>query len=138
MRTFRGEPLVAGAARGEVAWSARTVALSRINTSTGRYEDPDHEWHLKPLADRILVFPAVNGSTSGSYVLMNLALSGIAPSGIVVARPDAILIAGAMLAEIPVVRLGHAVLRNQLSAAAAADMDGSTGTVRFWRVQVVL
>ena len=53
------------------------------------------------LAGRILVFKGSRGSTVGPYILYSLARRGCAPRGLVVCEAEPMLVAGAVLADIP-------------------------------------
>ncbi|MET1101424.1 MAG: DUF126 domain-containing protein [Pyrodictiaceae archaeon] len=53
------------------------------------------------ISGRIFVFRYPRGSTVGSYILYGLARKGYAPRAIVVEKADPILVAGSVLAEIP-------------------------------------
>lgn len=53
------------------------------------------------LAGRLLVAPGTRGSTVGPYVLYALSRRGRAPAGIVVCRAEPLLVAGAVMANVP-------------------------------------
>jgi len=90
-----------GAVEGEVALCPTEVALARIEPATGVLREPGHPLDGQCLAGKVLVCRGGKGSSSGSYVLLNLARRGLAPAAILVERADAVLIAGAVLADIP-------------------------------------
>jgi len=124
-----GIGLVAGIARGAVAASAAPVGVARIDPSTGVLHEPGQPLDGRALAGRVLVCPAGKGSSSGSYILLNLARRGLAPAAIVVGRADAVLIAGAVLGEIPLVHGVAAPDRQRLVDGLAVRVDGAEGTV---------
>ncbi len=86
---------------GQVELCRTEVALARIDPATGVLHEPGHPLDGRCLAGKVLVCLGGKGSSSGSYVLLNLARRGLAPAAILVKRADAVLIAGAMLADIP-------------------------------------
>lgn len=90
-----------GAVEGEVALCPTEVALARIEPATGVLREPGHPLDGQCLAGKVLVCRGGKGSSSGSYVLLNLARRGLAPAAILVERADAVLIAGAVLADVP-------------------------------------
>ena len=53
------------------------------------------------LAGRLLIAPGTRGSTVGPYVLYALSRRGRAPAGIVVCRAEPLLVAGAVMANVP-------------------------------------
>lgn len=125
----RGIGLVPGVARGAVAMSTEPVSVARIDPATGVLHEPGHPLDGRMLAGSVLVCPTGKGSSSGSYILLNLARRGLAPAGIVVARADAVLVAGAVLGEIPLV---HAIAPDAFEHFAdgrTVHVNGGSGTI---------
>jgi hypothetical protein len=79
------------------------LSLSLIEPDTGVIAQPRHPLRGQSVAGRVLVFPKGSGSSSGSYRLLNLSERGTAPVAIVNDQADAIVVAGAVLAGIPLV-----------------------------------
>ena len=83
-----------------------------MDPQTGQIGDPRHPQHGTRLRGRILVMERTIGSSSSSAVMLELLRNRVAPAGIVVGRPDAILVLGLLVAEelgydtIPVLRVG--------------------------------
>jgi predicted aconitase len=96
--------LVGGAAEGEVELCHIDVAIARIEPDTGVLREPGHPLDGHCLAGKVLACRGGKGSSSGSYVLLNLARRQLAPAAILVERADAVLIAGAVLANIPLMQ----------------------------------
>jgi len=124
MDPVRGRTLVAGHARGRLAWAP--VGLSfwgGVDPASGRVIDHHHPLHGLELAGRILAIPSGRGSCTGSAVLLELLLAGRGPAALLLAEPDEILSLGAIVAEelfgrsLPVVSLGAEAF------AALADRD---------------
>lgn len=90
-----------GTVEGEVALCHANVALARIDPATGVLHEPGHPLDGRNLAGKVLVCHGGKGSSSGSYILLNLARRNLAPVAILVERADAVLVAGAVLADIP-------------------------------------
>lgn len=66
--------------------------------------DPERGVHRvrgKRVADRVLVFRGSRGSTVGSYIIYSMKKNGKSPICFIVSRVDPVLVAGAVLAEIP-------------------------------------
>lgn len=124
-----GLGLVAGVAEGAVAASLEAVSVARIDPADGILHEPGHALDGRCLAGTILVCPTGKGSSSGSYILLNLARRALAPAAIVAVQADAVLIAGAVLADIPLVSgIGVDALA-LLANAERLSVDGATGIV---------
>ena len=93
--------LVPGRALGPAERCDAEVALARIDPATGILHEPGHPLDGRSLAGRVLVCKGGKGSSSGSYILMNLAHRKLAPAALLVERADAVLVAGAVLGDIP-------------------------------------
>lgn len=129
MTQARGLGLVGGSAEGAVAGSAAPVSVARIDPADGVLHEAGHALDGQSLAGRVLVCPTGKGSSSGSYILLNLARRGLAPAAIVAVQADAVLVAGAVLADIPLV---SGIARETLPALLEAPrlrVDGAAGTV---------
>ncbi len=95
MKTFKGRPIVPGDVEGEA------IVLDSISF----YGDVDPEkgvlYDGRTIVNKILVARKSRGSTVGSYVIYSLKLHGKAPKAILLGRSEPIVIAGAVLAGIP-------------------------------------
>jgi len=101
--TLRGIAIVTGTAEGEALVCRENLAFSLVDPRTGIVKQPGHPWHGRSIAGKVLVFPTGQGSSSGSYWLLNLGHEGHAPAAILNAQCDAVVVAGAVLADIPLV-----------------------------------
>src|SRR5690606_33647808 len=99
----RGEGIVGGKAQGPVRMCAEAVSVARIDTSDGTMREPGRLLDGCSLAAYVRVCTSGNGSSGGSYRLLELATRGLAPIALVLGEGDAVLVAGAVLAEIPLV-----------------------------------
>jgi len=137
MTTLDGTPVISGLAKGVVLRLDRPISFwGGIDPATGRVADPRHPQHGASIAGRILVLPGTVGSSSSSYIMLELLASGHAPAALVIAEPDAILSLGVIVAkemgygDIPVIRIPlveHGAL--QTGAAAEVHPDGRVVTV---------
>ncbi len=130
-------PQIAGRAEGEILKLARPISFwGGVDPKTGRISDPRHPDHDRELAGRILVLPGMIGSSSSSYIMLELMAIGRAPAALVLAEPDAILGLGVVVARemawgsIPVLILP----REQQSALktgarAMIEQDGAIETL---------
>ncbi|OJH55192.1 hypothetical protein ATN81_09640 [Agrobacterium pusense] len=104
--------ILTGAAEGPVI--ATTEALSfwgGVDPATGRVIDVHHPLHGVSLTGGVLFMPTSRGSCTGSGVLLDLILTGRAPSVLVFCEAEDVLTLGALVAAemferaLPVVRL---------------------------------
>lgn len=70
-----------------------------VNPKTGAIVLESHPQKGEVIAGRVLAIPALIGSSSGSYVLMELVRAGLAPAALVMSEPDAILLLGLICAR---------------------------------------
>ncbi|MFB4373342.1 aconitase X [Agrobacterium sp. CR_3] len=104
--------ILAGSAEGPVI--ATTEALSfwgGVDPATGRVIDVHHPLHGICLTGGVLFMPTSRGSCTGSGVLLDLILTGRAPSALVFCEAEDVLTLGALIAAemfgkpLPVLRL---------------------------------
>ena len=117
-RTLRGVVIVEGIADGPAMVSTENLAFSLVDPASGIVKQPGHPWQGMSVTGKVLIFPSGKGSSSGSYWLLNLAHEGKAPAAIVNTRTDAVIVAGAVLAGIPLV---HAVDPDPLACVASGE-----------------
>ena len=73
MAAVRGRCLVAGQARGRLAWAPLGLSFwGGVDPASGRVIDRHHPLHGLELAGRILAIPSGRGSCTGSAVLLEL------------------------------------------------------------------
>ena len=112
--------LVPGRAVGAVERCNTEVALARIDPATGVLHEPGHPLDGRSLAGKVLACKGRKGSSSGSYILMNLAHRGLAPAALLVGRADAVLVAGAVLGRVP---LAQGINPCAFATGAKVDLD---------------
>ncbi|OAN28754.1 aconitase X [Pseudomonas oryzihabitans] len=134
MAAVRGRCLVAGHARGRLAWAPLGLSFwGGVDPASGRVIDRHHPLHGLELAGRILAIPSGRGSCTGSAVLLELLLAGRGPAALVLSEPDEILSLGAIVAEelfgcsLPVVSLGAAAFAALAERDKIAVADGWVG-----------
>ena len=97
---LRGEPQIAGDAEGLVLKLARPISFwGGVDPTTGRISDPRHPNHDSEIGGRILVLPGMIGSSSSSYIMLELMAIRRAPAALLLAEPDAILGLGVVVAR---------------------------------------
>ncbi|GEM_PF-1828423 len=110
--------LVEGTASGELLVLRSPLSFyGEVDPETGRIHGVGDS-----LAGRLLVIPSTRGSTVGPYVLYALSRKGLAPCGIVVSEAEPLLVAGAVLAEIP---LAAGIDKATIDMLAEQECSGS-------------
>jgi uncharacterized protein len=96
---FAGRGLAPGSGQGPVVAIAPLSFWGGYDPEKGLIIDRHHPAHGRSLAGTVLVMTAGRGSSSSSTVLAEAIRIGTAPTAIVLAEPDPILVVGAMVAE---------------------------------------
>jgi predicted aconitase with swiveling domain len=122
---------IAGEAAGEILKLGKPISFwGGVDPRTGRISDPRHPNHDADIAGKILVLPGMIGSSSSSYIMLELMSIRRAPAALILAEPDAILGLGVVVAKemnygsIPVLvlpRADHEALRTGQKARIGAD-----------------
>ncbi len=105
-----------------------------VDPLTGLVIDVHHPLCGHSIAGKVLVMPTTRGSCSGSGVILDLALNGLAPAAFVFREAEDIVTLGAMIAgrmfdrPVPVVRLGAEAFARAASAQVA-DLTDTALTV---------
>ncbi len=121
---------IAGNAAGEILKLRKPISFwGGVDPRTGRISDPRHPDHDAEIAGKILVLPGMIGSSSSSYIMLELMAIRRAPAALVLAEPDAILGLGVVVAKemnygsIPVVVLARAEHEKLCSGQQARICD---------------
>ncbi len=92
--------LFPGAAEGELLVLAAPLSFwGGVSWETGAITNVRHPQCGQIVSGKILVVPEPVGSSSSSAVLLELIRAGRAPAGIVLGRPDAILVVACLVAR---------------------------------------
>jgi predicted aconitase with swiveling domain len=92
--------LFPGTAEGELLVLAAPLSFwGGVSWETGAITNFRHPQLGQVVSGRILVVPEPVGSSSSSAVLLELIRAGRAPAGIVLGRPDAILVVACLVAR---------------------------------------
>ncbi len=113
MNRWQATPIVPGEGMGVLLRFERPISLwGGVDPQTGVVTDPRHPQHGACVAGRVLALTGTVGSSSSSYIMLELLSCGCAPAAVIVPEPDAILSLGVIVARemglpaIPVVQLG--------------------------------
>jgi uncharacterized protein len=128
-RKFKGNGLVSGIGEGTALVTSDGIAFNLgVDEVTGIVIETGHPLEGECVAGRIVVCRSGKGSTAGSFSLLQLAHRGLAPAAIVNVQADAVITAGCVLADIPLVHR----LDTDITAIAPDTLlrvDGTAGTV---------
>lgn len=104
--------ILAGDASGRVLATQEPLSFwGGVDPATGRIIDVHHPLNGQSIAGKILLMPSTRGSCTGSGVLLDLALNGLAPAALVFSQPEDVVTLGALIAarmfgkSLPVVRV---------------------------------
>lgn len=131
---LRGRTLLGGDARGPVAAIAPLSFWGGYDPVTGRVVDRSHPDVGRALGGTVLAMGAGRGSSSSASVLAEALRLGTGPAALVLSEPDAILLAGALVAAelygraCPVAVLSpddHRRLGGAGFATVAASLEGT-------------
>jgi len=126
---LKGRPIMSGVSRGRALVSKNPLSfLGGVDLKTGRVIEKNHDLKGRILADTILCFPHGHGSTVGSYVLYSLVKRKIGPKAIVNETADSVIVAGAVIAGIPMV---DKIDISQIRTGDLVEVDGDRGIVRI-------
>jgi len=126
---YKGNGLVGGTGEGAALVTSDGIAFNLgVDEVTGIVIETGHPLEGECVAGRVVVCRSGKGSTAGSFSLLQLAYRGLAPAAIVNAQADAVITAGCVLADIPLVHR----LDTDISAFVPDTqlrVDGTAGTV---------
>ncbi|OLS31538.1 MAG: hypothetical protein HeimAB125_15970 [Candidatus Heimdallarchaeota archaeon AB_125] len=104
MKTIKIRPIVEGSVEGEALVSPIPISfLGGVDSETGIITDSENPLFGESIAGKIFVFPESKGSTVGSYVIYGLSVNNVAPLALIANKAETIVVAGAILANIPLV-----------------------------------
>jgi uncharacterized protein len=100
-RPVAGRVLVAGSAHGEVLVLDEPLSFwGGLDPASGAIIDQRHPQRGEAVTGRVLVMPGGRGSSSSSSVLAEAIRQGTGPAAILLARPDEIVVLGALVVEL--------------------------------------
>jgi predicted aconitase/predicted aconitase with swiveling domain len=126
-----GQAIIPGSASGTVLACREGLSFwGGVDPVTGIVIDAHHPLCGQSIAGKVLVMPTTRGSCSGSGVMLDLALNGIAPAAFVFGEAEDVVTLGAMLAgkmfdrPVPVLRLDAEAFAAAAAAQTAELSDG--------------
>jgi predicted aconitase with swiveling domain len=98
--TLHGSVQIAGTAEAPILRLVKPISFwGGVDPTNGRISDPRHPDHAAEIAGKLLVLPGMIGSSSSSYIMLELMAIGRAPAALILAEPDAILSLGVVVAR---------------------------------------
>jgi len=129
INVLKGRSIVPGHCRGLALVTMKPISfLGGVDPNSGKIIERDHDLKGESMRGRILCFPHGHGSTVGSYVIYSLAKKGLGPKAIVNETADPVVVAGAIIADIPTV---DQVDISHIATGDEVEVDGEKGTVTF-------
>lgn len=129
---LEGRSISRGIGKGKVLLSKDAISfLGGVDPKTGIVVEKGHAIEGKCIAGTVLVFPRGKGSTVGSYVMLQLAKNGKAPSAIINLEAEPIIAVGAIISKIPMVDKLEKDPYATLLDGTEVSLDGEKGTVSF-------
>ena len=96
--------IAGGSARGEALISKDDICFYLVDPGTGKFIEKGHSLEGQNVAGKVLIFPGGKGSSvvqaDGLY---QLAMKGNAPRAMIIQYPDTVMVASAIIMEIPLV-----------------------------------
>ena len=127
---LRGHKIVGGKAEGRALVTKEDICFLATVETDGSVVEQGHELQGKNVAGTILIYPSGRGSTSGSYKVYEMALSGSAPKAILNTKADPIVVSGAILGNIPMLHKFDADPTQVIKTDDYVVVDADAGIVR--------
>jgi len=125
MRVFKVKPVVEGVAEGPAFIVEKRISFyGDVDPVKGVLKEGNMS-----LKNKVLIIPGVRGSTVGSYIIYSLRRNNVAPAAIISLEADPILIAGCVLAEIPLVIASDQNMFKKIKNGETIVVDAYKGVV---------
>lgn len=128
--TLFANSILGGQAEGPVIATEESLSFwGGIDPATGRVIDVHHPLHGQSLTGAILLMPTTRGSCTGSGVILDLVLTGLAPAALVFCEAEDVVTLGALIAaemfgkRLPVLRLSADAFAALAKSAQAQITD---------------
>ena len=129
-RTFGCHMISEGCVEGEALVSSDDIMFYLINPETGVVIEKGHSLEGKSVSGKVLVFPGGKGSSvvqaDGLY---QLSTHGNAPRAMIIQNPETVLVASAIIMEIPMVDRLEPGFYRQATDGERIKVDADHGTV---------
>ncbi len=124
-----GRKIYKGKAKGEALVTSDSISFyGGVDPENGIVVEKGHELEGVSINDKILVFPSGKGSTVGSYVIYQMAMTGKGPKALVLNDCEAIVAVGTIISELPCV---DQIDVTKIESGMQIEVDGENGTVEI-------
>jgi len=127
---FDGHTISDGCVEGEVLVSRDDIMFYLINPENGVVLEKGHSLEGKSISGKILVFPGGKGSSvvqaDGLYQLL---MHSNAPKAMIIQNPETVLVASAIIMEIPMVDKLKAPFYQMIKDGDSLRVDATRGVV---------
>jgi len=121
-----------GQAEGEVLISQDDICFYLVNPEDGVVIEKDHSLEGQSIAGKVLIFPSGKGSSvvqaDGLY---QLAMQGTGPSAMIIEYPETVLVASAIIMEVPLVDKVDRFFYEQVRDGDRIELNADEGYIRF-------
>ena len=132
---LHGHKVAKGKAEGEALVTRDPISfVIGVNSETGVVVEKNHELEGISIAGKILVFPVGKGSTGGTFALYDTVRSKKAPKGIINLRADPVIVAGAIIGNIPMVDRLDGNPLELIKTGDYVELDADLGIVKVRRM----
>lgn len=130
-KQIQGSGLIFGQGKGQILRLSEPISFwGGVDPQTGTITDIHHPQHGQNVTGRILALTSSRGSSTGSYILMELIRAKLAPAAIVLAEPDGVICTGVLVgletygAGLPVIQVPLNALET-LKSGVLGEVDSS-------------
>lgn len=131
-REFKCHVISEGLVESEVLISKDTIMFYLITPENGTVIEKGHSLEGKSIAGKILVFPGGKGSSvvqaDGLYQLLN---KGNAPKAMIIQSPETVLVASAIIMEIPMVDQVEQDFYHSIKDGDRVEVDAHKGLLKI-------
>lgn len=132
--SFSCREIAFGRTEGEVLISADPILFYHADPETGIIVEQGHSLEGKSVKGKIIVFPGGKGSSvvqmDGLYKLEK---HGTAPIGFIIREPDTVLVATAIIMEIPMADEVEPAFYERIKDGDRVLLDTEKGTLKILR-----
>jgi uncharacterized protein len=128
---FRGRGISRGRATGKLLVSPEPISfLSGVDPETGIIVEKGHPLEGEDMTGKVIAFDHGKGSTVGSYIIYALSRTGHAPTAIINAEAEPIIVIGAIMAGIPMID-SIGIPLSGLRSGVTVTVDGDSGVLMY-------
>jgi len=128
---FSCRRIAGGRAEGEALFSGDDICFYLVEPETGKVIEKGHSLEGRSIAGRVLVFPGGKGSSvvqaDGLY---QLSMHGKAPAAMIIRHPDTVLVASAIIMEMPLVTGVEPLFYRQAGDGDRLEVDAENGKIK--------